>query len=63
MDMPFQDSMNMCHHLMSDLASLHVNPRDVAMFAFCFCEEGDKSANERSAWSDYTARMIEVAQK
>ena len=32
------------------------------MFAFCFCEKGDKSAIEQSAWFDYTASMIEVAQ-
>ena len=57
--MPFQDSMNMCHHLMSDLASLLILV--IAMFAFCFCEKGDKSANEQSAWFDYTASMIEVS--
>ena len=41
---------------------LTVNPSDVAMFAFCFCEKGDKSAIEQSAWFNYTASMIEVAQ-
>ena len=44
------------------LPGLTVNPSDVAMFAFVLCEKGDKSANERSAWFDYTASMIEAAQ-
>ena len=60
-DMPFQDSMNMCHHLMSYLASLLILVM-LRCLHFVFCEKGDKSANERSAWFDYTASMIEVAQ-
>ena len=40
-----------------------VDPRDVVVFLFCFCEKVDKPSNEWSAWSDYTASMIEVAQK
>ena len=59
--MAFQDSMNMCHHLMSDLVSLLILVM-LRCLHFVLCEKGDKSANEQSACCDYTASMSEVAQ-
>ena len=38
--------MNMCHHASDFWSGFTVDPRDVTVFVFCFCEKGDKPANE-----------------